>query len=160
MVCETLLTTRVCDTSAAALYCSLPSCEAVMTVLPRPTMETMFPLIVATSGFELVYLTGRPLLAMAPGSKSASPRRFSGMAPKLIVWSCLTAVTLQKSLAVLVPSAVRVMRHATPLPAFSGAVTRTTTVCVPPPGSEKLVPGLRIVALQPGWSAETVSDTV
>ena len=56
-------TVNVCVASIAGLKFALPDWLAVIVVVPAPKMVTVFPSIVATVAFELVYTIAKPELA-------------------------------------------------------------------------------------------------
>jgi len=69
-----------------------------MVAVPLPTMVTVLPLTVATAGFELVYVTGNPEVAVAPRVIGASPTFTTESDPKLI--DCVALVMVKVLLLV------------------------------------------------------------
>jgi hypothetical protein len=84
-----LLTANVCCTAVAALYVSSPVCEAVMVVVPPPTIVMVFPETVATAAFELLYVTASPELAVAARSNGLSPNVLVVSDPKVMLCASL-----------------------------------------------------------------------
>jgi len=56
-----------------------------MVVVPFPTNVTILPLTVATAGFELVYATVSPEVAVPVNANGASPTFTTASVPNVIV---------------------------------------------------------------------------
>lgn len=89
MVWLALLTTKSLTTLVAALKLLSPAWEAVMVVVPAPTIVTVLPEIEATLVFELEYVTDKPEEAVPLKVNDASPKVLDGRALKLMVWFAL-----------------------------------------------------------------------
>src|SRR5699024_3878640 len=52
--CGAFVIVKSCNVTVAASYSALPACDAVIVVVPKPMMVTLFPNTVATSALEEV----------------------------------------------------------------------------------------------------------
>src|SRR5205085_8513408 len=88
-----LATTKVCWTSGAASYTLLPVQLAVRVVEPKARIRNCEPTTIATDGFELEYVTGKPALDVAGKSTARSSNFATGNAPKDIACGALVIVS-------------------------------------------------------------------
>ena len=86
VVLSTARTVKLRVTDAGAWFAS-PAWAATMVHVPGPTMVTVVPETVHTSGVGLVYEIGRPESDVAASSKLPLPSLTFGRAGKSITWS-------------------------------------------------------------------------
>ena len=89
MVMPNGVTVKDCDTLIAGLCVASPACEAVIVVVPAPTIIAELPEIVATFVFELIYVIGFPprLSDVANNGTLTVPYGTFAKAGNVITWS-------------------------------------------------------------------------